>query len=564
MKKFLLSILLLSIALTVACGKENNKPSEIVDPDHVDPIEEPDPVVDPNTFEPVEIALPNELLSVSSNDLVSMRGFHSVVSSTIFTSSNKILLGYVLECAIGVKYTQENDVTSGDSTISNSFKSIHLQLTNNRKIIVWLLEDNVLLLNYYKNNELKYSFTGKDENIHATLSSFCVMGVPLNEWWCATPVATSYINDPAFSEVEQEYVIKNYIRSFSPLSEHYQYGTMFSGSIIEYFGKFNNYYAVIVDGCGINYLEEETVEEIAGIKFIYHNSNRIYLVRNDILTLEDAYNKNILTKDDLKEISRLLNKDVTKFTLGSRVDAITKIEAFVGVSRESSAFINSLSHDDSNELFNNYFKNVTVTNDENIIKSLKDKYYIVANSLVINTMDHQYTINVLANGAILFYYFNNQRRYEFASTTNTIDLNSFNEALRGYETDNSPFSFTLSYTEMANETSNCNDYRGFYKARSEEELISICTKLNIRKDVSFPSWFYKDHGIILFVLADGSKNGHYFRFRVSGDTLKSNYTLDDKEVNTKVYYVFVEVSIEELNMITKLEIKDSIRECVNE
>ncbi len=566
MKKILLIVIFyLSIFLFWGCKRIDEKPNEVSNPDksQVDPNDDATPIDDQK-----EIDLPNELLSLSIDEVVSMTGFHSLLSSTIFQSSNNDLVYYVLRCLIDIKHFEENDILAYNEDDYIDTPSITINLTNNRLIKAFSININdchKVMLNYYEDGKLKYSFNAINQDTYSLFKNFCVMGYPENEWWCETPVVTTYINDPAFSKYNQEYVIKSFIRTFSPLSDHYINGTMFSGYICDYFGCFNNYYAVIVNGCGLEYLEEESIEEIDGIKFRYSNSNRIYLIGHNILTLQEAYNQKILTKKDLKEIARLLNKELISFDLKSKVEAILRIEAFLGTNRSSSTFINSLSYEDSIDLFNTYFKNIAVTNDKNIIDSIKNNLSDVRCTLIIDTMYHQFTISVLDDGRILFYYYNNKRKYEFISTGNPINLEDFGNAIKSYETDNSLNSYALNYSEFAQNYTKCSDFTNFYKAKNDEELQLICTKLNIRKDVSFSSDFYKDHGIILFALQDNSEYRHYFKFRVNGDTLNSNYqTQEDSKVNNSYYYVFVEVSIDELNSIKKIEIKDNAMYCAND
>jgi hypothetical protein len=51
---------------------------------------------------------------------------------------------------------------------------------------------------------------------------------------------------------------------------------------------------------GIDFLEVETTEVVAGYEFIYPNSNTILVYHYDnIYTLAEAYNKNILKSSDI-------------------------------------------------------------------------------------------------------------------------------------------------------------------------------------------------------------------------------------------------------------------------
>ena len=51
---------------------------------------------------------------------------------------------------------------------------------------------------------------------------------------------------------------------------------------------------------GIDYMEVETVEVVAGYEFIYPNSNTMLVYHyNNIYTLTEAYNNNLLKKSDI-------------------------------------------------------------------------------------------------------------------------------------------------------------------------------------------------------------------------------------------------------------------------
>ena len=61
---------------------------------------------------------------------------------------------------------------------------------------------------------------------------------------------------------------------------------------------------------GMDFLEVETTEKVAGYEFIYPNSNTILVYHyNNIYTLTEAYNKNLLKESDIAKIYQNYQKN---------------------------------------------------------------------------------------------------------------------------------------------------------------------------------------------------------------------------------------------------------------
>ena len=261
-----------------------------------------------------KITLPDEIKSINPDDLVAMTGFHSMISSYIFRSTNEYLLKYVLDLCLSIKYSEILTDENRDPVAENQDKQVSLQLTENRSLRLTLTtESNVYLQYLEKENDefvVKYGFKAYKPEQYNFLTAFCLMGMPSNHWWCDTPVCTKYYTgDYPIDEYKQETIVKTFIDHKSPLSNFYKNGTKFSGFIRKSFGKFNGYYAVIVDGCGLAYYDAFTDVIVDGVKFTYSDSNQMYLISvGGVLSLQEAFEKEIISHDDLVEISKRLNK----------------------------------------------------------------------------------------------------------------------------------------------------------------------------------------------------------------------------------------------------------------
>ena len=261
-----------------------------------------------------KITLPDEIKNINQNDLVAMTGFHSMISSYIFHSTNEDLLKYVLDLCLSIKYSEILTDENRDPVAENQDKSISIQLTNNRLLHLTLTTEYNVYLQYFEkvggDFVVKYQFKAYKPEQYNALTVFCQMGVPSNHWWCETPACTKYYSgDFPIDEHKQEIIVKTFIDHKSPLSNFYKNGTKFSGFIRESFGKFNGYYAVIVDGCGLGYYDAFTDVTVDGVKFTYSDSNQIYLIcAGGVLSLQEAFEKEIISHDDLVVISKRLNE----------------------------------------------------------------------------------------------------------------------------------------------------------------------------------------------------------------------------------------------------------------
>ena len=260
-----------------------------------------------------KITLPDEIKSINPDDLVAMDGFHSMISSFIFFSKNEDLLKYVLNLSLSIDYTEILTDENRDPVAENQDKYVSIQLTNNRLLRLTLTTESNIYLQYLEkvggDFVVKYQFKAYKPEQYNALTVFCQMGMPQNHWWCETPACTKYYTgDYPIDEYKQETIVKTFIDHKSPLSDFYKNGTKFSGFIRKSFGKFNGYYAVIVDGCGLYYTECEEEVTIDGVKFTYSDGNQMYLIcAGGVLSLQEAFEKEIINHDDLIEISKRLN-----------------------------------------------------------------------------------------------------------------------------------------------------------------------------------------------------------------------------------------------------------------
>ena len=297
MKKGIIILFIFSLLFFVGCKIKQVLPS--------------DDLVDEDSE---EIVLPDEIKNINKDDLVAMTGFHSIISSYIFHSTNEDLLKYVLDLCLSIKYSEILTDENRDPVAMNHDKGISIQLTNNRLLHLTLTTESNVYLQYFEKVGgefvVKYQFKAYKPEQYNALTVFCQMGMPQNHWWCETPACTKYCTgDYPIDEYMQETIVKTFIDHKSPLSNFYKNGTKFSGFIRKSFGKFNGYYAVIVDGCGLCYYDAFTDVIVDGVKFTYSDSNQMYLICvGGVLSLQEAFEKEIISHDDLVEISKRLNK----------------------------------------------------------------------------------------------------------------------------------------------------------------------------------------------------------------------------------------------------------------
>ena len=82
--------------------------------------------------------------------------------------------------------------------------------------------------------------------------------------------------------------------------------TLDSIIIMNYYGTYGGCVAVLMGGGGIFYYQALGTEVIDGITIQYGDSNRMFIWENGNLhRLQKAYDKGLLTKDDLREISAI-------------------------------------------------------------------------------------------------------------------------------------------------------------------------------------------------------------------------------------------------------------------
>ncbi len=297
MKKSIIILFIFSLLFLVGCEIKQVLPS--------------DDLVDEDSE---EIVLPDEIKNINKDDLVAMSGFHSMISSFIFHSTNKSLLEYLLDLGTSIKYTELLTDENRDPVAVCQDKNVSIQLTNDRILRLTLTTESNVYLHYLEkeNDEFvtKYEYKAYKPEQYTALTAFCQMGMPQNHWWCETPACTKYYTgDYPIDEYMQETIVKTFIDYKSPVSNFYKNGTKFSGFIRKSFGKFNGYYAVIVDGCDLAYDDAFTDVIVDGVKFTYSNSNQMNLICvGGVLSLQEALEEEIINHDDLVEISNRLNE----------------------------------------------------------------------------------------------------------------------------------------------------------------------------------------------------------------------------------------------------------------
>ena len=74
--------------------------------------------------------------------------------------------------------------------------------------------------------------------------------------------------------------------------------------IQRYCGVHNGCTVALIGGCGIGYIQVTTAETVAGVPFHYGDANHLRVLKNGVFYgLQDAYNENLITIDDLYKIS---------------------------------------------------------------------------------------------------------------------------------------------------------------------------------------------------------------------------------------------------------------------
>ena len=256
---------------------------------------------------PIEIEELNEL---DSGDVISITGIYSLISSYIFHTTNKSLIRYICNTIKNIEFTDVLTNSNRDEVAQYGDRTLTLNLNDNKSFLITLTKNNNIYLEYCVSNEntfdVLWAYKAYQPEEYDILANFQSMGAPSDEWWCGNPVVTHYL-DCDISPSNQEYIVKSYIRNLSPLRYFYEDGDRFSGSIRSYFGKYNEYYAVIVDGCGFAYTQALRANIIDGVKSKYGDGNSIMLVGENCYSLQKALEEKIISYNDLVTIASLLD-----------------------------------------------------------------------------------------------------------------------------------------------------------------------------------------------------------------------------------------------------------------
>ena len=517
------------------------------------------------TIEVLNSSLPEEAFAFTEEDYVFIAGTSIHYSSTIFSSSNKDLINYVLKVALSINYSEKFDELVLPKDASNDIRNVRVQLTNDRYFKIILPDTLDVYLCYYENHTLKWEYKAKKPADYYNLAQFCVMGIPQNQFWCDTPVVTKYIENEGLYEYVQDMLVQRFISAFSPLSKHYEEGVMFSGCIRQYFGRFDGYYAVIIDGCGFEYEDIKTSEIIDGVVLNYPNNNKVLLIGTSIYTLEEGYNLGIVSKDDLIKIASELDNEEVNMTLDDSIlKLVTSANAYYGVPKQDGK-VNDLNKGGITKIFNQYLRGIEMTNDSVRIDSLQE--YLNDNSLylLINSRP-QYQFEFLSNGAILLYYSINNKIYRFASTDDNVYSDELIEAIKNYVNDPAENDYPLTFTQYVEEkmlfdnplSSDC-----FYKFKSINEAQMFFTKYNLPFIAS--SKYYSDSGIVLFMIKEEGPHNHSLQFYLEGETLQSNYErFYYSTTGIHYYYYLVAVPLEDIDNIKGIDVNSKILMCGNE
>ena len=96
-------------------------------------------------------------------------------------------------------------------------------------------------------------------------------------------------------KIKDDYAVKYNVKDFGDIT------------ISNYFGKYNDATVLIIYNGG--YYQTTSIEIIDGIEFKYSNSNKINVyIKNQFYDLKTAFEMNLLTRENLIEISEKLNK----------------------------------------------------------------------------------------------------------------------------------------------------------------------------------------------------------------------------------------------------------------
>ena len=123
------------------------------------------------------------------------------------------------------------------------------------------------------------------------------------------PVVFRYL-DCVLTNEEQEKIVKNFIVQRGDLGSAIKDGYKLNGWLRGYYGKYNGYYAVMVDGAGLMYDTALWTIIIDGVKINYFDGNRICLISDDnVISLQEGLSRGIINHDDLETISTIKNQN---------------------------------------------------------------------------------------------------------------------------------------------------------------------------------------------------------------------------------------------------------------
>ena len=112
--------------------------------------------------------------------------------------------------------------------------------------------------------------------------------------------------DCALTNEEQKMIVKSFIMHKGDLASAMKYDLELEGDLREYYGKYNDYYAVIVDGAGLGYDEALWTDTIDGVEIHYRNGNQIYLINDyNVFTLKEGFEAGIINHNDLEAINSI-------------------------------------------------------------------------------------------------------------------------------------------------------------------------------------------------------------------------------------------------------------------
>ena len=253
------------------------------------------------------------IASLSSENINYMTGFHSIYSSYIFNSQNKSLIDCVCDNVRKIEISEELTEDNRDKMIEPTNKSISLY-GNNHILYIELTNSNNIYLIYKEVKEDSkisvwslWQYKCINPKNYNFFTNFTQMGQPGYGWWCEPEVLTKEL-DCDITIPNQKGIVSKFIDRKSPLRDFYEKGIRFSGSIRTYYGRFNKYYAVMIDGCGFEYEEKSRIIEVDGVKIKYYDTNQIWFVGVQVYDIEEAFKNKIISHDDLLTISELQNE----------------------------------------------------------------------------------------------------------------------------------------------------------------------------------------------------------------------------------------------------------------